>query len=50
VSRTTRTIRTDLPVEVWDRLAEEAAAKGIPLGRLLRQLIVARDKRKHGDS
>lgn len=46
--RTTRTIRADIPVEVWDRLAAEAAEKGVPLGRLLRNLIVTRDAKKHG--
>lgn len=38
-----RTIRADIPSDVWDRLAAEAGAKGIPLGRHLRNLIVARD-------
>lgn len=41
-----RTIRTDLPTPVWDRLADEAAALGIPVGRHLHNLIVARDKRR----
>lgn len=48
--RSNRTIRADIPADVWDRLAAEAAEKGIPLGRLLRNLIVARDARKHGGS
>jgi hypothetical protein len=48
--RTTRTLRTELPADVWDRLADEAAAAGIPLGRLVRQLIVARDRRKYPDA
>lgn len=46
--KNTRTIRADIPNDVWDRLAAEAAAKGVPLGRLLRSLIVARDTKKHG--
>lgn len=46
MARTTKTIRADLPIDVWDRLAAEAAAKGMPLGRHLRNLIVARDKRQ----
>lgn len=45
--RTTRTMRCDLPVDVWDRLAAEAADAGVPVGRYLRDLIVARDERKH---
>lgn len=44
--RNTRTIRAELPVAVWDRLAAEAAANGISLGTHLRRLIVARDARK----
>lgn len=47
MARTTRTIRADLPVEVWDRLAAEAAASGVPLGRYLRNLIVRRDEKKY---
>ena len=46
-ARTTRTMRTDLPADVWDRLAAEAAAHGRPVGAYLRDLIVARDTRKH---
>lgn len=41
-----RTIRTDIPTEVWDRLADEAAAQGIPLGRFLKNLIVTRDAKR----
>lgn len=44
--RTTRTIRADIPTEVWDRLAAEAAAAGVPLGRYLRNLIVSRDTKR----
>lgn len=43
MARTTRTIRADIPTDVWDRLAAEAAEKDIPLGRHLRNLIVNRD-------
>lgn len=43
MAKTQRTIRTDIPIPVWDRLAAEAAAKNIPLGRHLKNLIVARD-------
>lgn len=46
MARTTRTIRADIPIDVWDRLAAEAAAAGIPLGRLLRNLVVARDTKR----
>lgn len=46
MARTTRTLRTDLPVEVWDRLAAEAAAAGVPLARFARNLIVDRDTRR----
>lgn len=46
--RNTRTIRADIPNDVWDRLADEAAAHGIPLGRHLRNLIVSRDAKKYG--
>jgi hypothetical protein len=48
--RTTRTLRTELPADVWQRLADEAAVTGIPLARLVRQLIVARDRRKYPDA
>lgn len=41
----TKTIRADIPADVWDRLDAEASAKGVPLGRHLRNLIVARDKK-----
>lgn len=41
-----RTLRTDLPNDVWDRLAEEAAAAGVPLGRFARNLFVARDAKR----
>lgn len=44
--RRNRTIRTDIPTDVWDRLAAEAADKGIPLGRHLKNLIVNRDKKR----
>lgn len=47
MARTTRTIRTDLPIPVWDRLAAEAAARDIPLGRHLANLIKARDAKKY---
>jgi hypothetical protein len=50
MARSTRTIRAELPTAVWDRLADEAASKNVPLGRLLRDLIVARDTRKYGAS
>lgn len=45
--RTTRTLRTDLPVDVWERFNAEAAARGVPVGRHLRNLMVARDARKY---
>lgn len=45
MARNFRTIRADIPNDVWDNLAAEAAAKGIPLGRLLRNLLVSRDNR-----
>jgi hypothetical protein len=48
--RTTRTIRADIPNDVWDRLAAEAQSKGVPLGRHLRNLIVTRDTKKYGAS
>lgn len=41
-----RTLRTDLPADVWDRLAAEAAAKGLTLAAHARNLIVARDKKQ----
>lgn len=47
MARSTRTLRTEVPNDVFDRLAAEAADAGIPLGRLLRQLIVARDRKKY---
>lgn len=48
MARTTRTIRAELPIPVWDRLADEAAAKGIPIGTHLRNLIETRDAKKYG--
>lgn len=45
-AKSKRTIRADIPADVWDRLSAEAASKGIPLGRLLAALIVARDARR----
>lgn len=48
--RTTRTIRADIPTDVWDRLAAEAAAAGVPLGRHLRNLIVRRDAKQQQQS
>jgi macrodomain Ter protein organizer (MatP/YcbG family) len=48
VPRTTRTLRTDLPNDVWDRLADEARDAGVPLARFVRNLIVARDAKKYG--
>ena len=47
MARSTRTIRADIPNDVWDRLAAEAAASNITLGTLLRRLIVARDRKRH---
>lgn len=47
MARTTRTLRCDLPIDVWDRLAADAAAAGVPIGRYTRDLIIARDTRKH---
>jgi hypothetical protein len=47
MSKSTRTLRTELPTEVWDRLAAEAAAAGVPLGRYARELFVKRDTKKH---
>lgn len=47
MARTTRTLRTSIPTDVWDRLAAEAADKGIPLGRHLHNLIVARDSKRY---
>lgn len=46
MARTTRTLRTELPVEVWDRLAAEAAEAGLPLGRFARNLIESRDAKR----
>jgi macrodomain Ter protein organizer (MatP/YcbG family) len=45
-----RTVRADIPTDVWDRLAVEAAAKGVPLGRHLANLIVARDRKRRKDA
>lgn len=45
--KNTRPMRAELPVDVWDRLASEAAAAGVPVGRYLRNLIVKRDARMH---
>jgi hypothetical protein len=50
MARTTRTIRTDLPLDVWDRLDAEAAAKNIPIGRHLRNLITTRDAKRYPDA
>lgn len=47
MAKTTRTVRAELPVGVWDRLAAEAAEAGVPLGTFLRRLIVKRDLNKH---
>lgn len=47
MARTTKTLRTDLPLDVWGRLADEAHEKGITIGRLTRDLIVARDAKKY---
>ena len=46
MARTTRTLRTELPTEVWDRLTDEAKEAGIPLARFTRDLIVTRDKKR----
>lgn len=46
--RSTKPIRADIPTDVWDRLADEATAAGVPLGRYLRNLIVRRDEKRHG--
>lgn len=48
--KNTRTLRADIPNDVWDRFAEEARAKGITVGTHLRQLLVARDKKRTRDS
>jgi hypothetical protein len=45
-----RTLRTDIPADVWQRFADEAHAKGSNPGRYLRELLVARDTKKHGAS
>lgn len=45
-----RLLRTDLPDDVWDRLAAEAAEHGVKIGVYLKQLVIARDARKHGAS
>lgn len=42
-------LRTDLPDEVWDRLNEEAAEHGVKIGVYIKQLIVARDKRRQSN-
>lgn len=47
MARTTRTIRADIPADVWERLAAEADERGVRLGTLLRQLIVARDAKRN---
>lgn len=47
MARSTRTIRTDLPTDVWGRLEDEAREKNITLARHLRNLIVARDAKKY---
>lgn len=39
---------TSLPEDVWQRLADEAAAHDQSVGKYLQVLIVARDKRKNG--
>lgn len=46
MARTTRTLRTELPTDVWDRLADEAKVAGVPLGRFTRDLIVTRDRKR----
>lgn len=43
-----RLLRTDLPDDVWDRLAAEAADNGVKVGVYLRRLIIARDRKRHG--
>lgn len=45
--KTVKTCRTDLPVDVWNRLDAEARALNIPIGRHLRNLIVKRDTKKY---
>ncbi len=44
--KNTRTIRTELPTDVWDRFALEADEAGVPMARLLRDLIVKRDSKR----
>lgn len=44
--RTTRPLRAELPIPVWDRLAAEAVEAGVPIGRYVRDLICARDARR----
>lgn len=43
-----RLLRTDLPDDVWDRLAAEAEQHGMKIGAYLRRLVIARDQKKHG--
>lgn len=43
-------LRTDLPDDVWDRLAAEAAQHGVKIGVYIKQLVIARDRKKHGAS
>lgn len=45
-----RTLRTDIPNDVWDRFVAEARAKNSTPGRYLRDLLVARDTKKHKPS
>lgn len=48
-----RLLRTDLPDDVWHRLAAEAEANGMKIGTYVKHLIVARDERrenKKGDN
>ena len=46
--RSTRTIRADIPNDVWERFASDAAKAGVPMGRHLRNLLIARDTKRHG--
>lgn len=42
-----RTLRADIPADVWSRLEAEAAEHGMKIGAYLRTLIVRRDARLH---
>lgn len=41
-----RLLRTDLPDDVWERLADEAAEHGVKIGVYVKRLIIARDAKR----